>query len=507
MNELVLDADVIVVGAGPTGSLTALELARAGARVTVIEAEPVTTDVPKAGTIHARSIQLLTRRGYFHPPDPSARAQSTVFHYAGQVGLRIDTPAGEGPAIAGIGQSDLERAWRTQLSRMGVPIVHPALVTEVVDAGDHVEVAIDAGRGDTTMRAHWVVGADGARSIVRRSGGFTATEHPPTAGALLGLAVLDDPYNAPAGWVRTDRGWTVINPNPTGLSRIITFDMNGPHADHRSSLTARELQRMVDKIAGRPVPFRNATALSRFSDYARVADSYRLGRLLLVGDAAHVHFPLGGQGLNLGLADAVALGWRLSHVVAGTADAAVLDDFSRERRPAAMDVVRNVADQREHMRNNELGSLLRSDLRRRFEEGQANSDLGRQISGQDSPPAASLTSCERGQFASNRMLTTSDGLTSLVHILAQNSGLVVLHHRRDDAGARYIAGHSGIHAVCVGDTVPMVVLRPDGVVVWTSTSQALDDAARCVDAALGRGEYEPSRTPGHRSNQKPATVR
>lgn len=212
----VLDAEVIVVGGGPVGSLTALELATAGTKVIVIESAAATMDVPKAGTIHARSIQLLARRGHTRAPDPAAPSSSTVFHYAGQGGLWIDAPAGGGPVIAGIGQSELERSWRTELHAMGIPILHPASVTAVAEMGDHVEVTVTSEESDFTLRARWVVGADGARSVVRRTGGFTALEHPPTAAALLGLAVLDDPHRAPSGWVRSGQGWTVINPTRRG---------------------------------------------------------------------------------------------------------------------------------------------------------------------------------------------------------------------------------------------------------------------------------------------------
>lgn len=488
------DAEVIVVGGGPVGSLTALELTNAGVNVLVIEAAVETADVPKAGTIHARSIQLLTRRGHFRAPDPTAAPQSTLFHYAGQIGLPIHAPAGEGPAIAGIGQSDLERAWRSRLHQLGVPVLHPATVAGVVDAGDHVEVSVETDGSPRVLRARWVVGADGARSVVRRTGGFTAVEHSPTAAALLGLAVLDDPASAPAGWARTERGWTVINPNPNhaGLSRIITFDLTGPHRDHRSPLTGAELQASVDRIAGRPVPFRHATALSRFSDYARVVDSYRTGRLLAVGDAAHVHFPLGGQGLNLGIVDAITLGWRLAAVLAGDAAETSLDDFSRERRSAALQVVANVADQRDHMRTGPDGDRLRSTLRRTFTDPAAARELGDRISGQSEPPASALRAGVAGSFVTNTVLTTASGhRTSLVELLAGGHETLLLHSAdNDDATAALDGGVPGecgrVRRIAVRESIPMVLVRPDGVLVWSSAHQTFRSAMPCLRAAYGR---------------------
>ncbi|WP_405138058.1 FAD-dependent monooxygenase [Nocardia sp. NBC_01388] len=469
--------EVVVVGSGPVGSLLAAELGRWGVRVLVIEAAPTTTLVPKAGTIHARSIQLLTRRGYFHAPNAGLGPQSTMFHYAGQPGLEIAVPGGEGPAIAGIGQSQLESSWSALLPRLGVDVVRPAAVTGVVDSGDGVDIHYRRAGVDESVSADWVVGADGARSTVRRSAGFPVTEVPPTAAALLGLARLDNPAQVVDGWVRTPRGWTVIN-RSLGHSRVITFDMSGPERDHRRPLTPAELQQSVEHIVGQPVPMHGVTHLSRFSDFSRLVDSYRHGRVLAIGDAAHVHFPLGGQGLNLGIADAVQLGWRLGLITRFGAPARLLDAFSAERRPAAERVIVNVADQADRMRSGPEADALRAEIIDVFGDSARSRALGNEISAQVDGVPMPIETPAVGSFLTNRQLTTTMGGTSVIELLAERTQaiLLVAVSRAEERRAELGPWHDRV------DIVPVlyptlnydVLLRPDGFIAWSSAELSAD---------------------------------
>lgn len=194
---------------------------------------------------------------------------------------------------------------------------------------------------------------------------------------------------------------------------------------------------------------------------------------------------MGGQGLNLGIGDAITLGWRLSAVVAGTADPAALDDFSRERKAAASQVIDNVADQREHMRSDDIGDRLRMDLHRKLADRDMNSALGLRISGQLHPPASPLTHARRGQFAMNSVVGTDIGNITLVDLLAGSTGLLVLHHRGCSAAGTLARARIGVRCVHVDERTTPVVVRPDGVVVWTSTEDTPGGMLQAVEQALG----------------------
>lgn len=465
--------DVIVVGGGPVGSLLALELARAHIRVAVLDAQPSTPDVPKAGTIHARSIQLLTRRGYLPAPDIREHGSETEFHYAGILGLRIGVPASEGAPIAGIAQSDLERSFHRLLATHNVPVLRGAVVTHVHDRQGEVTVSFEHRGHPRNASAAWVIGCDGSRSIVRRTTGFDNDETAPTCSALLGTAHLKSPFTAPAGWTMGPNGWTVINPNVYGESRFITFNFDGPERNRHRPLTAEEFQRECNRIAIRPIPMETPTFLSRFSDYSRLATSYRLGRVLLAGDAAHVHFPLGGQGLNLGINDAINLAWKLGLVINGQADQTLLHSYTHERRDAARKVIANTADQRNAMRPGPAGDQARERVHARLATNQANRELGLEISAQNSSPACTIATAQTGNFLTNMTIPlTGCRTTTLVDELAQST--LPIYLRRANA-----ATHKAVRPIqaCLSTvettatTDQEIVVAPDGTIVWTSTDE------------------------------------
>ncbi|MER7449308.1 FAD-dependent monooxygenase [Nocardia beijingensis] len=343
-----LDTDVLVIGGGPVGMLVAAELALQLIRVVVVETRTELDLRPRAGTVHARSLSLLARRGYLPSVNPEAiqrdphGVRRTPFQFAAQPVLTISAPSVEPGPIAGIPQARLEAAFEARAGDLGARILRGHTVTglEVRDDAVVAEVAVDGADRSLRIRARYAVGADGARSLVARTGDFPAQVYPATMNAIAGLAIAATDSGIPPGWNPTPTGWTLHNPNPHGPARIIAMDFSGA-LDHRPEPGAPEYRQRLKYVLGAPPALSGISHLTRFSDHGRYRTRLRDGRLLLAGDAAHSHYPLGGQGLNTGMQDAFALGWRLARVITGHDGPAVLDEYSRERVAVAGAVVAN----------------------------------------------------------------------------------------------------------------------------------------------------------------------
>lgn len=348
-------ATVVIVGGGPVGMLLATELGLRNVPTTVFETRTETHDEPRAGTLHARTVQSLFRRGYLtgteqpdgHDPNVTVRVP---FHFGGRSVLTLESPAVEGPPMVVQPQADIERFFEAKAHAAGVTIRRGHQVTNVVDHGEYVAVTVQNDGRTSEVEADYVVGCDGARSVVRDRAGIASTTHPATFAGILGLVRLLDPASCPPGWSHGRTGWTLINVHPTGLSRVLTHDFTEPLPDRNAPVELDELQSAASRIVGRDLPMTQPEYLGRFSDFARLADTYRRGRVLLAGDAAHVHAPLGGQGLNLGMQDAVNLGWKLAMVGTGVAPDTVLDSYHTERHPVASAVIANTRAQAALMR-------------------------------------------------------------------------------------------------------------------------------------------------------------
>lgn len=488
-----LDTDVAVVGGGPVGMLLAAELALYGVRATVLEHLPEPTGESKAGTLHARTAQTLHRRGLLGAVQPGAHKSlghsrgPVPFHFGGMFELDLSAVVHEGPAMVGSPQAYAEQVFARRATTLGTRVQRDSEVVGLEQHEDHVTLTVRNEAGtERTLTAGWVVGCDGARSSVRKLSGIEFLGTPATVGALMGEVELLDPYGAPSGWQRNARGWTLIWLNPYGRSRVSTYDFRGPHADRSAPVTLDEMRGEVERIAGHPVPMANPRWLTRFSDAALQAEHYRTGRVLLAGDAAHVHFPAGGQGLNLGLQDAVNLGWKLAAQVQGWAPEALLDTYHAERHPVAAKVLYNVRAQVALMNPDPRTDALRELFTELMHMPQVNEYLSGMISGTAvrydiGDPADPMA----GLLAPDLPLKTGDAETGLAEQLHSGRPLLLdLGGRGDllEAARPWADRVSTLSAVTDVRTPGALLVRPDGYTAWSAAG--VPDDARTLTAAL-----------------------
>jgi 2-polyprenyl-6-methoxyphenol hydroxylase-like FAD-dependent oxidoreductase len=375
-----MNYDVVIAGAGPVGLLLACELRLAGVSVLVLEKMDDPNSPLKGGPTGGRglnipSIEAFYRRGLlpalskaalwwvspsdvrqlgseasaaFHQKAPSnappvvqvpaaapVKAPPTfVGHFAG---IMLDANvvdyadpefAGHGPAAAGgmITMQAIETLLAGRAAELGVEIKRGTPLTNFAADADSVTVHTDG----ETLRAGWLVGCDGGRSTVRKLAGFDFPGTDPEITGYNAMVSIADPEKLSPGWNRTAKGTYVNGPAP---GRILTVEFDGPPADRKAPVTIETLQQSLRNVSQTDVTITVIHAATRWTDNARQASTYRQGRVLLAGDAAHVHSPFGGQGLNLGIGDAVNLGWKLAANIKGWAPKSLLDTYTTERHP------------------------------------------------------------------------------------------------------------------------------------------------------------------------------
>ncbi|MER6950715.1 FAD-dependent monooxygenase [Nonomuraea sp. NPDC000554] len=352
-----MDYDVVVAGAGPVGLLLACELRLGGARVLVLERE-ADTPPAKFGSMGARavnapSVHALHLRGLLPAvekaaimwigaipeiPEPTTGERPEIFvgHFAG-IDIRADRlrPPGPGEEFLGAGvisQGDLEAVFGDRASALGAEVRRGVALTGLDTDADGIIVR--TGRGD--VRTAWLVGADGGRSTVRGLAGFDFPGVDPVFTGRQAIVDLDDPGKLTAGgWQPGENGSYTLGgwADGDGPLRVHTVEYDAPPSDRDAPVTAEEMQASLRRVSGTDVRVTRVHVGTRYADTTRQATTYRRGRVLLCGDAAHVHSPAGGQGMNLGIGDAINLGWKLALVARGAAPDPLLDTYTAERHP------------------------------------------------------------------------------------------------------------------------------------------------------------------------------
>ena len=329
------DTDVLVIGAGPTGLALAASLVPRGIATTVVDRAPEGANTSRAAVVNARTLEVLEHL------DVARRlvkegVQAPVFTIRdhGRTLIPIDFSAlpTEYPYSLMVPQSTTERLLLDRLVELGGSVLRPKAVTAIAQDADGVTATFDDGG---VIRARYAVGADGIRSIVREQAGigFEGGEYEESF-VLADVRLAGDVPRDEVILFWANAGLTVVAPLPDGVYRIVA-----PVADAPEEPSGSFVQEILDTRVGSGVfVVTDVIWGSRFRIHHRVADTYHAGRLLLAGDAAHVHSPAGGQGMNLGIQDAVALADALAAVLAGGPDT-LLDDYSSARRPIAKGVV------------------------------------------------------------------------------------------------------------------------------------------------------------------------
>ena len=364
---------VVIAGGGPTGLMLGGELALAGVDVAIVERRP-SQDLAglRAGGLHARTIEVLDQRGIAD----RFLSQGQVAQVAGFAWIPLDIsdfPTRHPYGLA-LRQNHIERILAGWVGELAVTIYRGREVTGFAQDDTGVDVALSGGE---RLRADYLVGCDGGRSLVRKAAGIDFPGWDPTTSHLIAEVELAE---EPEWGLRRDA---------LGIHSLSKLEDGGrvgvmvtePHVGATSEPTLRDLSEVLVAVYGTDYGIHSPTWISRFTDMARQAASYRDRRVILAGDAAHVHYPTGGQGLQLGVQDAVNLGWKLAQAVKGVSPDSLLDTYQVERHPVAARVLRNTMAQVALLRPDDRTNALRDIMSELLGLDQARQRIAAEMSG------------------------------------------------------------------------------------------------------------------------------
>lgn len=472
---------VVIAGGGPTGMMLAAELALAGIDVAIVERRPDQELAgSRAGGLHARTLEVLAQRGIVD----RFLSEGQVAQVAGFAWFRLDIsdlPSRYNHGLA-LWQNHIERILAGWVDELRVPVYRGREVTGCTQDDTGVDVAVSDG---SSLRAQYLVGCDGGRSTVRKAAGIDFPGWDATVSHLIAeVEVADEPE---WGLKRDAHGIHSLSKMDDGKGvRVMVTEQR---ADRSGDPTLQDLSEELVAVYGTDFGVHNPTWLSRFTDMARQAAAYRKGRVLLAGDAAHVHYPTGGQGLNTGVQDAVNLGWKLAQVIKGISPDSLLDTYHAERHPVAANVLRNTMAQVALLRHDDRTDALREIASELLGMDEPRQRLGAMISGLDIHYDLGEGHPLLGRRMPDLDLTTDDGpkqVSSLLHDarpvlldLGEPDALDIT--RWADRVQTIRATFDGAWEIPVLGETPApaaVLIRPDGHVAWVGdgTDVGLRDA-------------------------------
>ena len=484
---------VVIAGGGPTGLMLAAELALARVDVAIVERRP-NQDLlgSRAGGLHSRTIEILDQRGVAE----RFVSEGQVAQAAGFAFNRLDLS--DFPTrhnyVLGLWQNHIERILAGWVDELPVAFYREREVTGFVQEDTGVDVNL-AGGG--SLRAGYLVGCDGGRSVIRKTAGIEFSGWDPTISHLLAEVEVRE---QPELGIRQDE----LGTHSFGRKEYeirdgeIVYAEEGPvgvmvterNVGSTDEPTLSDLSAALVEVYGTDYGIHSPTYITRFTDLTRQAAAYRAGRVLLAGDAAHVHYPAGGQGLNIGVQDAVNLGWKLAQVVKGISPATLLDSYHSERHPVAARVLRNTMAQTALMRpGDERLAALRETVAELLSMDEARKRYAGMMSGLDVHYDLGEGHPLLGRRMPDLDLNTVDGAVRAFTLL--HDARPTLLNLGEPGGfdtspwadrvQMVDAGYEGAWELPVIGEVSgptAVLIRPDGYVAWVGegTQQGLDDA-------------------------------
>jgi 2-polyprenyl-6-methoxyphenol hydroxylase-like FAD-dependent oxidoreductase len=496
--------DVVVVGAGPVGLLTAIELSLGGVDVLVLERLAGPSLVLKAGGIGPLGIEALQRRGMAAaiaaaearafammalsagPNEPNLRGPRISGHFAGLRLIRADAQKEPERRGSPVDQQAIEAMLADRAHSLEIEVRRGCDVTSLVQHADGVDMEWASPSGEGRIRCSYLVGCDGGRSAVRKIAGFDFEGSDPTMTMYQALAEVDQPERL----LSHGFGYTSGGMFGCFLGRVFMLDFSGPPANREAPVTPEEFESVLRRVSGEDVRLTAFENASRWTDNTRLVDTYRKGRVLLAGDAAHIHSPFGGQGMSLGLGDAANLGWKLAAVVRGEMPESLLDTYTTERRPVAEAVLANTLAQAAIMRPDPQSSAMRDVVAKLMQFDDVNRFMGEMVSGLSIRYDLGSEKDEVGRLIGNRPIrhdATSDSDASLYDLMEDGMG-VLLDASGEATASRLVAAVTPrIRCVAV-DLGPSMLIRPDACIAWVGENDRTDG----LEQALRRW-FKPAR--------------
>ena len=460
---------VVIAGGGPTGMMLAGELALAGIDVVIVERRTSQAlDGSRAGGLLSRTIEVLDQRGIAERFVSAGQVYPA--HGFALIPLDISDFPTRHNYVLGLWQSHFERILAAWVDELEVPILRGCEVVGFAQDDTGVDTELS---GDTTLRAEYLVGCDGGRSLIRKTAGIDFLGLDPSTSWMIAEVEMDE--EPEVGFRRDGAGTHAIGRRED--REAIGVVLTERHVEHTGDPSMDELREALVAVYGTDYGLRSASWISRFTDMTRQAASYRQGRVLLAGDAAHIHPPQGGQGLGTGVQDAVNLGWKLAQVVNKTSPESLLDTYHAERHPVGARVLHNTMAQVALTRPDERHQALRDILAELLGMEEPRRRIAAMLIGLDIHYDLGEGHPLLGRRMPDLDVDTADGPTRVFSLL--HDARPVLLNLGESGGfdispwanrVRLVdAKHTGVWELPVIGEVPAppaVLIRPDGHVAW-----------------------------------------